>query len=154
MDLYEALKTVHVLTAVVWVGGNVYANIINTRRIKGASSETVVETAREAEWYGNHVLIPTTLLLIITAFGMTADADLSLGEFWLSFALAGFIFSFILGAAVVGPTIKKFHQEVTAAGNEVTPSAKAKLDKILLLARIELVILVLVVIDMVVKPGL
>ena len=154
MDLYEAMKALHVVTAVVWVGGNVYANIINTRRLRTASSAEIVQTAKEAQWYGNHVLVPTTLLLIVSAFVMVADADLSLGEFWLSFALAGYLFSFLLGAAYVGPTIGKFHQEVEAAGNEVTPGAQQKLDRIFLLARIELVILILVVIDMVVKPGL
>ena len=154
MDLYEALKAVHVLAAVVWVGSNFANNVLGTRRMRDATGADLVEQAREFEWYGNRFLVPSSLLLILTGFGMTADADLSLGEFWLSFALAGWIVSFVLGAAYAGPTLKKFHQEVAAAGGTVTDSAQRKLDTILKVARFELVLLFLIVIDMVVKPGL
>jgi len=154
MDFYEALKTFHVLAAVIWVGGNVYQHVVNTPKVRRADPAELKIIAGDSQNYGNRVLIPSTLVLIASGFAMTADADLSLGDFWLSFALAGWIFSFVLGAFYLGPTLGKVKQELTASGGHFTPAATEHIRKIFFWSRIELAILLLIVIDMVVKPGL
>lgn len=154
MDLYEALKVVHVLAAIVWVGGNVYQHVVNTPKVRKADADELMVLAQDSQNYGNRVLIPSTLLLILSGFGMTADADYSLGEFWLSFALAGWIFSFVLGAFYLGPTLGKTRATLQEASGAITETVRSNIQKIFLWGRIELAILVLIVIDMVVKPGL
>ena len=153
MSLYDALLALHVLMAVTWVGSNIANNILGARRLRTASDADKVALARELEWYGNHVLVPATLLLLLSGFGIVAEGDLSLGEPWIVIALAGWCISFVLGAGFAGPQLKRFFTEVEAAGNTLTAGSTARMQRILLVARIEVAMLVLIVIDMVVKPG-
>ena len=155
MDLFELLLVFHVLAAVTWVGSNIANNVLAARRLRTADGPRMIELAREFDWFGTRILVPVTLVLLASGFGLVAERDdYSLGDFWIAFALAGWIISFILGAGYLGPSSKKFHQEIEAAGGVVTESAQQRLNKILLFSRLEVVLLVLIVIDMVVKPGL
>jgi uncharacterized membrane protein len=154
MSVYELALTVHVLAAVVWVGSNVSANILGARRLAGADADTYVSEARHLEWYGNHVLVPVTLLLLASGIAIVVDVDgYGFGDLWIALGLAGYAFSFVLGAGVVGPQLKRFHEEVGAAGGGLTATSQGRIDRIVLLARIEVVVLLLVVVDMVLKPG-
>jgi uncharacterized membrane protein len=154
MSLYEALLAIHILAAVTWVGSNIGNNILAARRLATADSTRIVELAKDFDWFGTRILVPTSLILLASGFGIVAEVDgYELGDLWIALALAGFFISFVLGAAYLGPQTGKFHKEVEAAGGEVTAPAQARLDRILLLARLELVMLILIVIDMTIKPG-
>ncbi len=149
MSTYEALKALHVLAAAIWVGSAV-ASQIYAVRARRRSNADLFNFGDDAEYFGNRFLIPSSLIVVLTGFGMAADADYSLGEFWLSFAIAGFAFSFILGAGFVGPTLKKVRLAREAGDEE---AGVGYIGRIFMLSRIELVVLILIVLDMVIKPG-
>ena len=69
---------------------------------------------------------------------------------WLSFAMAGFALSFVMGAVIVGPTIKKASNARKDGREE---EVEALIGRVFLVSRIELVLLILIVPDMVIKPG-
>ena len=73
-------------------------------------------------------------------------------EFWLVSALAVLVASFVTGAGYLGPQGKKLGEMIQAEG--FTDATRAQFDRVITVARIETTLLVLVVIDMAVKPGL
>ena len=56
------------------------------------------------------------------------------------------------GAAFMGLQIKKIHAAIEANGTD-DPEVQAQMARLFVISRIDLVVLLLVVIDMAVKPG-
>jgi hypothetical protein len=67
-------------------------------------------------------------------------------------AIAMFAFSFVSGAFFLGPQSGKLKQMYDAEGTNA-PGAPALIRRLFLVSRIELVLMVLIVFDMVLKPG-
>jgi len=151
-DIYTWFKAFHVLAAAIWVGSNLafQALAIRARRVGHERTQIIVS---EAEWYGNRFNLTSSLVIILTAIAMLLNRDISLGDAWVSIALAGWIITFLQGAAFLGPQIKKLDQMMTEDGGAITARSQPLVDRIFLVSRIELVILIIVVFDMVLKPG-
>lgn len=150
--LYEALLALHIIAAGVWFGGGFALQwfALRARRRGPAALGTF---AIDVEWYGQRFNLAASLLLIIAGFGLVAEGNWSLGDAWISIALGAWILSFIVGAGYLGPTSKKVGQQLEASGGTASPETQTLIDRLFLISRIELAVLLLVVVDMVVKPG-
>lgn len=150
--MYEFLLFLHVLTAVVWVGGGLALNFLGTRLVAAGNSVEIAGFARQIEWIGTRVFMPSSLVLLLAGIFMTIDAW-SFEELWIIVGIGGFLYSFINGAFLVGPLsgrTGKMLAERGAADAEVTENIR----RIFVFGRIELAILVIVVWAMTMKPTL
>ena len=147
---YEWLLAVHVLAAVVWVGGAAATQVYGIRaRLAGPGR--VADFARDAEWIGTRVFIPSSLLLVVFGFLLISEGSWDY-EFWIVAALAMWAGSFLTGALFLGPEsgrIAKLSDEHGAESDEV----QRRIARIFLVSRIELLFLILIVLDMTLKPG-
>jgi hypothetical protein len=75
------------------------------------------------------------------------------GQLWILAALAMFAYSFLSGLLYIGPQSGKLKKIYETEGVE-SPAGVALLRRLFVMSRIELVLLVLIVFDMVLKPGL
>ena len=151
MDFYELLKTLHVLAAVVWVGGAATTQVYAMRANRATEPERMVNFSSDAEWVGTRVFLPMSLILVASGFGMIGDASLDF-DLWIIFGLAIWLVSAGVGSAFLGPESGRIANIVAAEG-PASPNAQARIQRIFLISRIELVLLLLVVIVMVTKPG-
>jgi uncharacterized membrane protein len=153
-DAYKWLLAFHILLAVVWVGSNTAIQIL-TVRARGAGGDRLAYLASEIQWYGTRVLIPTSLALIVLGFFLLHESGgaYDLGQGWVTFGFAVWLLSFIAGAGYLGPESGRLSKLVEERGPE-DPEYQRRLGRIFLVSRIELVLLMLVVLDMAVKPGL
>ena len=151
MDLYEALKSLHVLMAVVWVGGATTIQVLAIRATRAADPPRLVGFLTDIEWVGTRIYLPASLILVATGFGMVGDQDLPF-EGWIIFGLVVWIISAGVGSSFLGPESGRIGKIVEAQGPD-SPEATARIKRIFVVSRIELLLLVLVIIDMVVKPG-
>lgn len=149
---YTVLLSIHVLAAVIWVGSNI-SNQVQAVRAQRRPSGISAEFAKDVEWYGTRVLAPTSLILIVTGALLTIEGDWGFGTEWITFALAAWAFSFVLGVAFLGPISARVGRLMDAAGGHATPEAEALIERLFLFSRIEVVVLIAVVVDMVIKPG-
>ena len=60
--------------------------------------------------------------------------------------------SFVIGAGFLGPQSRKLSEDIERYGPD-SAQATARLQRIFLVSRVELVFLILVVLDMALKPG-
>jgi len=153
-DAYKWLLAFHILLAVVWVGSNTAIQIF-TVRAKRAGADKLAYLASEIEWYGTRVLIPTSLTLVVLGFVLLSESDgaFDLGQGWVAFGFIVWLLSFIAGAGFLGPESGRLGKLVEERGPE-DAEYQRRLAGIFLVSRIELVLLILVVLDMRVKPGL
>jgi len=153
-DGYKWLLAFHILLAVIWVGSDVAIQIF-VIRAKRAGPDRMAFFASEIEWYGTRVLIPSSLLLVILGFLLLHESSgaYDLGQGWVTFGFAVWLVSFVAGAAYLGPESGRLSKVAEERGAE-DPEYQRRLSRIFLVSRIELLLLILVVLDMAIKPGL
>ena len=154
MDSYELMKTFHVLAAVIWVGGAAAVQVLAIRTVRAANPERTATFAKEAEWLGMRVFLPATLLLLALGIGMVIEQEAwAFGDTWILIGLGGILFSALVGSFFLGPESGRVGNLIETEGAD-SPEVARRLRRLFLISRIELVVLVLVVADMVIKPGL
>jgi uncharacterized membrane protein len=150
-DWYGLFKVVHVLGAVVWVGGGVVLTILALRAERASDPLEMATIARQAAFVGERVFAPVGLLVFLMGIGMVINLDLGFGTSWITIALIGYVVTFLTGLLVLGPQAKRIAQLLEAKGPDA-PETQAAIQRILVLSRIDIGVLLLVVADMVLKP--
>jgi uncharacterized membrane protein len=148
----ELLKTVHVLAAVVWIGGGLTTTVLMARLRGDRDPATLGPTLGHMSALGQRVFMPASLLLVLTGFGVVAEADWQF-EFWIIIALVAWLASGLNGALFMGPQSAKLSEALAAPAPDVQ-AVDDRLKRVITVGSIEVAILMLVVVDMVVKPGL
>jgi len=148
---YTFFKSVHVVMAAVWVGGQFMIQAFALRIIRAGDAKREAEFARDTEVIATRVFIPATWLLLLAGIGMMVNLDWSWGQNWVVFGLIAFVLSFVIGAGFLGPEGKRIAAVIERDGPE-SPEAQARIRRILLISRCELVVLITVIVNMVVKP--
>jgi uncharacterized membrane protein len=148
---YQAYLSIHILAAVLWVGGAFMIQVFATRASRARDAQRLATFASEAEWVGTRVFVPASLTLVVFGFLMIQEGDLDY-QFWLVFPIVVWIASFVSGAAFLGPQSGRLSKAIAQHGMD-SPEAMSRLQRIFVVSRIELVLLVLVVLDMALKPG-
>jgi uncharacterized membrane protein len=150
---YIILKSLHVMAAVTWVGGALTQNVLATRLKKANDGPLMSGFAREAEWVGTHVYLPASLVLLGLGIWMVATEAWDFTDLWIVIGILGIVATVITGAGFIGPTSKKIGAAIAERGPD-DPEVTAGVERLLTVARVDLVVLFIVVVDMVTKPVL
>jgi uncharacterized membrane protein len=151
--MYEFLLTIHVLAAVVWVGGGIAMHILGRRVLKRGDSQEIYKFSEEVNLIGLRLYAPTSLILLVAGILLVNEVGYEFSQLWITLAFIGWAFSFIVGVGYYGPQDKKL-QALVAADGPTAPGVVANVRQALFVNQIEILILVLIVVDMTVKPGL
>ena len=148
---YSAFKSVHVLAAVVWIGGGAFLTIVALAAERKNDPAELAAVARQAAFVGEKVFAPAGIVVVAMGVAMMVNTNWGWGKFWVSAGLVGYAITFVTGVGVLSPLTKKANALIDDKG--VThPETTALIKRILLIARVDVAMLFLVVIDMVVKP--
>jgi hypothetical protein len=152
MSWYELLLFLHVLAMATWFGSGLAILVLAARALPagGAAFGTF---AINAGWWAGRAHPAAGVILLLTGFGMLAEGDIDFGQTWVILGLIGLVAAFAVGGALIGRTSEALSKALQAAGGTMTEEHRPLAQQILLYSRIELVILVLVIADMVAKPG-
>ena len=152
MTRYELLKTIHVFFAVIWVGGAATTQILATRLSRAKEPVRLAAFAKDIEFVGTRVFTPASVLVLAAGIWMVAISGWNFTDLWIILGLIGIAFSATVGATFLGPESGRIGRLIEAKGPE-DAEVTARLSRIFVVSRVELVILLLIVINMVVKPG-
>jgi uncharacterized membrane protein len=152
MSAYEWLLAVHILAVVVWVGGGFTMQFLTTRVARSNDPVRMAALAGDTEWIGLHVYMPASIVTLIAGISLVINGHWGWGHFWILFGLFGIFFSAIVGATFLGPEAGRIKKLIEEHGPNA-PAVLTRMDRIFLVSRIELAILLLVVADMALKPG-
>lgn len=152
MTWYTFFKSAHIIAAAVWVGGAFMMQALAFRITRSGDGRRQAEFAKDSEVVGMRVFIPATWVLLLAGIAMMINFDWSWGQNWVVLGLIAFAISFVVGAAYLGPEGGRIAAVIEREGPE-SPEALARIRRILLISRIELVVLMTVIVNMTVKPS-
>jgi uncharacterized membrane protein len=148
---YLVFKTVHILAAIVWLGGGAILLVLAVLAQARSDRPYVAQIARQAAFCGERIFAPAGLVVVVMGIAMMINGDLDWGQFWVIAGLIGYAITFVVGIAVLSPLAKKVNASVETNGLD-HPETEALIDRILMIARFDIAMLLLVVVDMVAKP--
>ncbi|HTG46258.1 MAG TPA: DUF2269 family protein [Actinomycetota bacterium] len=150
---YDALKFLHVLAAIVWVGSGIYAQALATSVRREGDPARLAMVARDIGRQGQRVITPAAIsVLVFGVWLVAADPYLNFTTTWIAVGLLGYVITLITGAGFLGPESARLGK-LSAERDPADPEIQRRIQRIFFVARIDLVVLVVVVADMVFKPG-
>jgi hypothetical protein len=152
LTLYEFLLFCHLTFVAIWVGGNFMLQVFAIRA-RAAGPARMGQLLTDVEWIGVRVLTPSAFL--VAGFGIwmvIKEPAWEFSQFWVTAGLMVFIASFLAGAGFLGPESGRVGKLMEARGPEDV-EVQNRIRRILMVSKIELVLLILVILDMVAKPG-
>jgi uncharacterized membrane protein len=151
--MYELLLTIHVLGAVIWVGGGTAMHILARRVLKRGDNEEIYKFSEEINKIGLRLYAPVSLILLIAGIFLVNKAGYDFSDTWITLGFLGWIVSFLVGVGYYGPQDKKLQRLVAEKGQN-DPGVLQNVRQAVFVNQFELLILFLVVVDMTTKPGL
>jgi uncharacterized membrane protein len=101
LNAYAILKTLHVLSVVVWVGGVTGLSIVTWRVRTERNREVLAVLLRQATSYGQRIAGPASFIVLLTGPMMVGMAHLGFGTFWVLWGFAGLTAHFWIGATAL-----------------------------------------------------
>jgi uncharacterized membrane protein len=148
---YALFRLVHVTLAVVWVGGGALITVLALRADRAGDAEEMATIARQAAFAGERIFAPTGGIVFLMGIAMMINTDWGWGKFWVVIGLLGYLSTFTTGIAVLSPMARRINGLVEEKG-ATAPETQAAIRRILLIARFDVAVLLLVIADMVTKP--
>jgi uncharacterized membrane protein len=148
---YSFFKSIHVITAVIWVGGAAMIQAYAFRILRTGDGKRQADFAKDTEVVGMRVFVPASLILVVAAIAMMVNLDWSWSQNWIILGLIAFVLSFVLGAGFLGPEGGRIAELIEQEGPD-SPAVQARIRRILTISRCELIVLLTVIVNMVVKP--
>lgn len=146
------LTTVHVLAAVIWVGGAVAIHVLARRTLRRGDSAEICAFSKEINTVAMRLFAPTSLVLLIAGAFLVNEAGYDFSDLFVALGLGGWVISFLVGIGYYGPQHRRLQALLAERGPE-DPGVIANVRSAVMVNGVELLILVLVVIDMTWKPG-
>jgi len=148
---YAVFRVVHVSVAVFWVGGGVLLTILGLKAETSDDPNEIALLARWAAWTGERLFAPAGGVVLLAGIAMMINTDWGWGKFWVVTGLIGYALTTVIGVAILTPQSKRIAQLSETKG-ATDPETIAAIRRILVLARFDVAVLLIVVADMVTKP--
>ena len=152
MTRYEFLLILHVIAVIIWLGAGFTMDLLFLRAERTRNPAEIGKTGELQEWLVPRVFIPTGLLTLLLGVLLVWDSPWSFGDLWILIGLAAWIGSFGIGFLFIRPQAEKM-KEIIARHGPTSVEAQRHGRRLGVVARVQLLALFLVVVDMVLKPG-
>src|SRR5918992_1931007 len=153
MNSYELLLFVHIAGAIVWIGGGLIVQFCAIRILRTNDPRRLAAFAIDVEWLGTRVFLPASLVVVVAGVVLMFDGDWAWSRAWVVLALILYAVTFAAGAGFFGPESGRIGRLIETHGPE-SPEAQARIRRVLVLSRLDLILLFAIVYLMAVKPTL
>jgi uncharacterized membrane protein len=149
--VYQLLLYVHILSAVIWVGGAFAIQALAVLVLRSDDPAELPRLLRNFEIVGSRVFMPAAIVLFLAGAVMTIQ-KWSFGNTWVAASIALWIVSALSGALYLGPRAKRAGALFDAEG-PTSIAARQLIARLFLVSRLEIVSFVITIALMVFKPG-
>jgi predicted integral membrane protein DUF2269 len=150
---YQVYKAIHVLSVVIWVGGDITLTTLGIVFERRGDGPTLAALGKMGTWVGTRVYTP--VLFVVLAFGaaMMQKGNWDWwGVFWIDFALIGWAIAAAVGVGFVGPELGRIDEAAQQFGPD-SAEVRGRVKRLFMIFRFDTALLMLIVIDMVAKPS-
>lgn len=132
MELHEWLSFVHILGAVIWVGGVIVLNAVIARANRKGDPGAAVRLTIETDWVGPWLIFPSAVVVIGVGIWLVfLEEEWAFSQLWIILALVLVGESTILGMGYFGPEGKRISRIVEERGPE-DPDVRRRMSRLLL----------------------
>jgi len=154
MTLEPWLLFLHILGAIIWIGGGIMLSLIAARTRQSEDPHHIAEFAKILSYVGLRVLAPAVVTVLLTGiFMVLVSAGWEFTQLWILLALGIFIVAFLLGAVYLSRVALEL-QRLTTNTDVNLQAAREALGRWIVGYQVVLLLLLFAVWDMVFKPGL
>lgn len=146
MDWYALFKFLHVLAAIIWIGGAFIMLVFGINAVRQGDNAQLVGVASQMGWAAERVYVPASMATVLLGI-IVATIGSMWGQLWVVLGLVGMAITMALGILVLTPRAKKL------AGAVASPATTAVARDLVTLVKFDCAALFVVVADMVLKPG-
>jgi uncharacterized membrane protein len=114
--VYTLFKFLHIVGAIVWIGGVISVNIISVRIAREKDGAALAAISRQSRFYGMAIIGPAAGLTLLAGIVMIAVSGLSV-PLWIAWGLAAILVSMGLGATL----IRRAGEELSQLAATATP---------------------------------
>ena len=104
---YSLFKTVHVIAAIVWIGGGALLVILGIAAVRTNDPSEMAVVARQAAQVGQKVFAPAGIVVVLMGAAMMANTKIGWGQFWI-----------IIGSDRLCDHVRRRRRRAHAAGQE------------------------------------
>lgn len=153
MTLYEALLLIHIVMAIVRIGGGLAIVLLGLRAAGQNDWERAVALGGDAQWLALRLFMPASVLLLLSGAWAASEGNWSFGDAWITIGFAAILISLAAGIVVFVPERGRIGALARERG-AAAPEVQRRIRRLGLYAQLELLMLIVVVWAMVAKPGL
>lgn len=152
MELHEWLMFFHILASIVWVGGVIVLYALTERASRSSDRTALSRATGELEWVGRRLMGPSILVVVgLGIWLVVLEEDIAFSQLWIWLSLVLVVVSAAPGL-YSGPKGKQISRRAEELGPE-NGEVRLGLNRLLWLARFDILILVAVLWLMVFRPG-
>ena len=153
MTLYELLLFIHISATVVWVGAGLTSLLLAIGYDRDGDEPAIRRFLADQERLATRLFIPASLTVVIFGIALVVESDAwSLDYLWIVLGLVGFAVTFVTGLLLIKPASERIGAAMEREGGRLTPQLRTDVRKLIVMARLDYVVLFLVIADMVFKP--
>ena len=150
VNTYTVLKTIHVLAAVTWVGGGTILTTLLARARRAGNHAKLATLIQELAFVGPRIFATSGLILVVTGIWIVQHQGIP-WDLWVILGLVGWGATFVTGNFFLSPQTKKLEGLLETSGPSA-PESVAVMGRLLNVARVDVIVLTLVIVDMVIRP--
>jgi uncharacterized membrane protein len=150
MSLFLILKVVHILAAITALGANLTYPFWLRRA--GTDQARVLDALDGIRALDRRVANPAYIVVFVVGIVLVLTGGYTFGTFWISAAIALFIFVAILGATLYAPALRG--QEAEARADITSPAYAAAARRQNAIGAVVTLLVIVIVFLMVTKPTL
>ena len=149
MDWYSIVKFLHVVTAILWVGGGFVLFLLGVLAERAGNIEDKLQAMRASGQLGGRFFAPMSMLTLI--FGLIMCSFwVGFSDLWIIIGLVGYATTFSIGMFIFKPTGERMGAMIAKDG--ITPAVLAIGQRMMSAARFDYAVMLVVIADMVLKP--
>ena len=150
MSRYEIYLYIHILAATLWIGGGsmlLIQGFFADRSGEDSNMKYILDTVGAL---AKKLFIPSSLIVFVMGVLMIVDGPWEWSQLWIVLGLIGYFATFVTGAGILGPMGERINERAEQTGftGEVITDAR----RLLIYARLDYVLFLLIILDMVAKP--
>ncbi len=149
---YQVYLTLHVVVAVIWVGGDITLTTLGIVFERRGDGETLAALGRMGAWVGTRVYTPALFAVFGLGVALVEKGNWGWSTFYVDFAIAGWAIASAVGVAFVGPELGRIDRAAQAHGPD-SPEVARRVKRLFTIFRFDTALLILIVIDMTAKPS-
>src|SRR4051794_4824532 len=150
MSRYELYLYIHISAAIIWVGGGFMLIVLGILAENSRDENRLRAVFEQIGAVATRVIVPASLVVLLMGILMVADGPWSFSYLWLVLGLLGYLATAATGMGILTPQSEKLGAKLAEEG--MTPATEQGIRRLLTIARVDTVVLFVVVADMVIKP--